>query len=308
MSEKNRISVHSPLSVSFSESPNGDTTGTILGADTDRDIKTRKVPALKISCTGAFIVAASMLCSCSARNGSLTGSAPQANAIQANAIQANARFAADRSLQNSWSKSPSYQLAHHSEKAISERVRGGSILIARPAPQVNVMYAAAGSSRLSGSEPRMLGFAPTSANDKDTNDIDIVSQQLVATINRKASTVNISGIDSPGLVYQLGDSVPSGAYKVGLIQRNPRWYAPDAYYTRRNLKVPPAGSAPRFLKGALGIGAIFLQPLNALNTLLQIPLHCAKEYTEDVGGVQVPEETYLELQRAVELGKTVVIE
>lgn len=308
MSEKNRISVHSPLSVSFSESPNGDTTGTILGADTDRDITDRdikalKVPALKISCAGAFIVAASMLSACSARNGSLTGSA----------LQANARFAAARSSQNSWSKSPSYRLTHYSEKVISERIRGGSILIARPAPQVNVMYAAARSLRLSGSEPRMLGFAPTSANDKD-----VVSQQLIATINRKASTIKINGVKingvkitevgAPGLVQRLSDSVPSGAYKVGLIQRNPRWYAPDAYYTRRNLQVPPAGSAPRFLKGALGIGALFLEPLNALNTFLQIPLHCAKEYTEDVGGIQLHEETYLELQSAVELGKTVVIE
>jgi hypothetical protein len=120
--------------------------------------------------------------------------------------------------------------------------------------------------------------------------------------------IKIVGMDDTGHVSHVGESVPSGAYKVGLIQRNPRWYAPDAYYTSRNLKVPPAGSAPRFLKGALGVGAIFLQPLNALNTLLQIPLHCAKEYTADVGGVQLPENTYLELQRAMRLGNTVVIE
>jgi hypothetical protein len=149
----------------------------------------------------------------------------------------------------------------------------------------------------------MLGFSPTS-----TDENGLIRQRPVARIDRSESTIAINGMDEPGIVRQISESIPAGAYKVGLIQRNPRWYAPDSYYTQRNLNVPPAGSAPRFLKGALGIGAIFLQPLNTLNSLLQVPLHCAKEFTEDVGGVQLPEDTYLELQRALKLGNTVVIE
>lgn len=297
MSEKNPISLHlqaysASRSKSYSREPKTYFNTTESGDMNEmaRD-GARRSMVCRFPAAGAFIVAASMLTGCSAYSYDRSG------------LMSNALFSADHTSKraisnNSHLISESYQLAHLSEKTSS-----GSILIARPAPQINVMYASAGSSDLSRSEPRMLGFAPTSANEKG-----LISHTPVATINRKASTVAISGLDEPGIVRQISDSIPAGAYKVGLIQQNPRWYAPDSYYTRRKLSVPPAGSAPRFLKGALGIGAIFLQPLNALNSLLQIPLHCAREFSEDVGGVQLHEDTYLELQRALKLGNTVVIE
>lgn len=297
MSEKNLISFHRHRSPALNIQPiewhskdqedrntfSNPDSGNVNGG---RKSEARSLASYRIPCAGAFIVVASLLTGCA--GSSFTGSSMLPRHL----------FSADRSSKHNLLKSESYKIAHH-----SETTRSGSILIARPAPRVNVMYAAADSSRLSGSEPRILGFAPTLTDDKG-----LISQSPVATINRSAATVAVSGLDEPGVVRQISESIPSGPYKVGLIQRNPRWYAPDSYYTRRNLKVPPAGSAPRFLKGALGIGAIFLQPLNALNSLLQIPLHCAKEYTEDVGGVQLPEDTYLELQRALKLGNTVVIE
>jgi hypothetical protein len=255
-------------------SANGESAETILVTNNSLRSQVRKAAIQTFPCaTGALLVATSILSGCSAHTGSASSQA--------------SRLGSD-----------SYQLAH-----LGERTSGGSILIARPAPKINVMYAAAGSSGLPGSEPRMLGFAPISSEGKG-----LISQRPVATIKRSASTVTISGTNESGVVRHMSESVRSGTYKVGLMQRNPRWYAPDSYYTRRNLKVPPAGSAPRFLKGALGVGAIFLQPLHAINTLLQIPLHCAKEFTDDVGGVQVPENTYLELQHALKLGNEVVIE
>ena len=193
--------------------------------------------------------------------------------------------------------------AMNSTADFSLSANSGSILIARPAPRIspNVMYAAG--TRPLGSEPRMLGYAPSSTNGESIN-----YQTPIAKINRASSTIKMTESDDFRIVSHLSNLLPSGTYKVRLVQRNPRWYAPDSYYSRRKLLVPPAGSAPRFLKGALGIGAIFLQPLNALNSLLQIPLHCAKEFTEDVAGIQVPEKTYQELQEAVELGNTIVIE
>lgn len=39
---------------------------------------------------------------------------------------------------------------------------------------------------------------------------------------------------------------------------NPTWMAPDSYFVERDLPVPPEGDASRFLKGALGKRAVFL--------------------------------------------------
>lgn len=51
---------------------------------------------------------------------------------------------------------------------------------------------------------------------------------------------------------------PDGAFSVLLKQRNAVWFAPDDYYTARDLIPPSQTSRDRYLKGALGDFVVYL--------------------------------------------------
>jgi hypothetical protein len=54
-------------------------------------------------------------------------------------------------------------------------------------------------------------------------------------------------------------SITAPLQRVESITSKPLWYAPDEYFTRRKLVVPPPHSRDRYLRGAYGTKAILLE-------------------------------------------------
>jgi hypothetical protein len=143
----------------------------------------------------------------------------------------------------------------------------GSVLIARVAPQI---------SNLDESNYRALGFLPLPEPENRSAHIDL-----------KNNFIRINGKNAEYQIINSSLVIPSGSYTVLLKQQNPTWYAPDSYYQLRKLPVPPLGSKDRYLRGALGKHAIFLD-----NNLI---LHDTRAWSDEVGGVQLESQTLQEL-------------
>lgn len=90
-----------------------------------------------------------------------------------------------------------------------------------------------------------------------------------------------------------------GNYKVALKQSDPLWYAPPTYFLRRGIQVPADGSKARFMRGALGSKAIFLDR--------EIPIHAGPVWTEEIGGLRVSEEDMARIFDAVAIGGRVEV-
>jgi hypothetical protein len=93
--------------------------------------------------------------------------------------------------------------------------------------------------------------------------------------------------------------IEPGEYFLQHKQKNPLWYAPDTYFTRRNLTPPEQGNRLKYRKGALGKFAIY--------PTTSFPIHCAPVWSEDVGGLRVSLAELSSIYHIVPLGAPVVI-
>ena len=91
----------------------------------------------------------------------------------------------------------------------------------------------------------------------------------------------------------------TGKSPVALKVNNPTWYAPDSYYEKRSLPVPQNGSKDRYLKGALGNQAIFLESGEAI--------HNSKIWSDEVGGIRVSKGIMEILFPSIKLGEFINI-
>ncbi len=55
-------------------------------------------------------------------------------------------------------------------------------------------------------------------------------------------------------------STPTGNFQVQYKERDPVWIAPDWFFVENNLPVPEANHPSRYMKGTLGIAAVYLSP------------------------------------------------
>jgi hypothetical protein len=85
-----------------------------------------------------------------------------------------------------------------------------------------------------------------------------------------------------------------GSYAVALKQNDPLWYAPPTYFLRRGIQVPADGTKARFMRGALGSKAIFLDR--------EIPIHSGPVWTEEIGGLRVSADDMARIFDAVTVG------
>ena len=74
-------------------------------------------------------------------------------------------------------------------------------------------------------------------------------------------------------------SIEEGEYYLQHKQKEPLWYAPDDYFKRRRLAVPPVGNRLRYRRGALGKYALYPTTTFAI--------HCGPIWSEDVGGLRI---------------------
>lgn len=149
----------------------------------------------------------------------------------------------------------------------------GSILIARPAPMVFI-----------GSEGSLLGFFGTSSVQ-----IDRSRGEIVVT-GAESIRVKISGIEN----------LTGSEAVVSLKQKDPVWYAPEEYYRKRGLVVPPDYSRDRFLKGVLGEYVLYLND--------EVPLHSGRFELDEVGGLRAEDtKDFSKIYYALNVGSKVSI-
>lgn len=94
-------------------------------------------------------------------------------------------------------------------------------------------------------------------------------------------------------------SLDPGDYFLQHKQKDPLWYAPNEYFAKRQLNVPPENDRRRYRKGALGKFALF--------PTTTFPIHCAPVWTSDVGGVRVSESDLHSIFVMIPVGAPVVI-
>lgn len=94
-------------------------------------------------------------------------------------------------------------------------------------------------------------------------------------------------------------SLPNGDYFLQRKQKEPIWYAPDNYFTNRQLKLPSAEDKLRYRKGALGKFALF--------PTTSFPIHCAPLWSEEVGGLKVTPADLASIYYMIQVGAPIVV-
>ncbi|MCB0329108.1 MAG: hypothetical protein KDD70_05580 [Bdellovibrionales bacterium] len=88
------------------------------------------------------------------------------------------------------------------------------------------------------------------------------------------------------------------------ISKNPTWMAPDSYFLERGLPIPPEGDASRFLKGALGEIALFLDNGTVIHSGPEFSL--GSKHTAP-NGFRVAKSELVKLSELVQYGTKIVI-
>ena len=188
-----------------------------------------------------------------------------------------------------------------SEQKIVTFNNQGSLIISRKAPEFSVMYSKKNSLKSSKKE---LGFVnlPENINkelednssqktwiliDKTSNEVTIFSENKnnYSTVFEKTTAKNL-------------ETLTPGVYTVQLKVKDPSWYASDSYYENRNLDIPNSGDKNRFLKGALGEYALFIDNLT--------PLYSTQFSTNEINGVNI-NGNCKNLYDKVQIGSRVII-
>ena len=136
--------------------------------------------------------------------------------------------------------------------------------------------------------PPTNGFVP--ADNETWMEISAASQKI-SLFHGKTLVKEIQG---------EGDvAIARGDYFLQHKQKHPVWYAPDSYFAKRLLNVPPAGDRLRYRRGALGDFALY--------PTTSFPIHSAALWTEEVGGLRVSPEDLASLYLELPVGAPIVI-
>jgi lipoprotein-anchoring transpeptidase ErfK/SrfK len=85
---------------------------------------------------------------------------------------------------------------------------------------------------------------------------------------------------------------PTGIFEVGRMKKDPVWYAPDWHYLEKGQRPPPRDDPRRYLPGALGDFALYIDDEIAIhgtkdrNSVGRASSHgCIRMYNEDIAAV-----------------------
>ena len=147
----------------------------------------------------------------------------------------------------------------------------------------------------------VFGFMPSSKG----SSINRSGSPLVAGtwVEVAASSGKVSLMKGNELVKQgtleLSKALVAGTYRVVHRQKDPLWHANDDYFLTRKMALPPVGSHDRYLRGALGDVAIYLDGDTAI--------HNGPIADPGVGGIKVDGELAHLLYNELENGSVVVV-
>jgi hypothetical protein len=142
----------------------------------------------------------------------------------------------------------------------------------------------------------LLGYVPPSiafvpAQNETWIKLDRKSNTL--TVLKGASVVK--EIQGEGAV-----DLEPGVYSLQFKQKDPSWYAPDDYFVKRHLVVPPEGDSRRFRRGALGTYALYPTATFAV--------HSGSIWSKDVGGLKISKSELSSIYYLLPLGASVQVE
>jgi len=157
----------------------------------------------------------------------------------------------------------------------------GVIVLSRPAPMV---------SNVSG-EISALGFLPVQAA---PSGVWLAINSAGTTLSLMDGDKVLSSVSGEGI-----QKIKPGEYKLMHKQRSALWYAPDSYFSARNLPVPPQGDRLRFRRGALGDFVLFINK--------ETPIHSGPIWLDEIGGIRMNENDISRIYYRLPVGATIEV-
>jgi hypothetical protein len=166
----------------------------------------------------------------------------------------------------------------------------GSLALSRPVPPPSKLLAAA-PLEVASDTPRASLKASSTENSN--------AASIVISRNDKTLTAMRPG-ESPLVLRTEGaQHLKAGSFSITQKQEDPLWYAPNRYFTKRSLSVPPEGSRERFKRAALGSRTLFLND--------QTPIHSGPVWMQEIGGLQVKPSEMAQIYSMIAIGTRVEV-
>ncbi len=137
-------------------------------------------------------------------------------------------------------------------------------------------------------------FPPTASFNPADNELWIEIDSSTKELRVFKGTDQIKKLKGEGEV-----TLAPGEYPLQHKQKNPLWYAPDEYFEKRLLKVPPRGDTFRYRRGALGTYAIY--------PTTSFPIHSGPFWSDEIGGFKVSEADLAAIFLMIKPGTPVIV-
>lgn len=146
-----------------------------------------------------------------------------------------------------------------------------------------------------GSYAPLLGFVPVHASFQPADN------EMWMELERETSTIRVyKGKEKLKEVKGEGKiSLAPGEYPLQHKQKNPLWYAPDEYFEKRQLKIPPRGDHFRYRRGALGSHAIY--------PTMDFIIHSGPFMSEEIGGLKISDSDLTSIFSLINVGFPIVV-
>jgi hypothetical protein len=164
----------------------------------------------------------------------------------------------------------------------------GTIVLSRQLPAESQEVSQEVFSPVLGYIPPMTGILPAS------NEMWIEIDTQALSVSLYHGNEIVKSFKAEGTV-----TIAPGKYALQYKQKYPTWYAPNSYFEKRALSVPAEQDRSRFMKGALGEYALY--PTSGFI------IHSAPFYSNDVGGLRVPEDELSAIFSQLQVGSSVVV-
>lgn len=141
----------------------------------------------------------------------------------------------------------------------------------------------------------LVGFFPLSIQFKPADNevwMQIIKDQNQIEVYRGKDLIKT-------IVTEGSVALAPGEYPLQHKQRNPLWYAPDEYFSKRELRVPPRGDHFRYRRGALGNYAVY--------PTMDFVIHSGPFWSEEVGGLKVSEADLAAIFVMLNIGTPIIV-
>ena len=136
--------------------------------------------------------------------------------------------------------------------------------------------------------PPLMSFVP--AENEVWLEVDRTTAKIAVYKGREV----VKQIQGEGVV-----SMNTGEYFLQHKQKQPLWYAPNEYFTKRQLAVPASENRLRYRRGALGDLALY--------PTTTFPIHSAPLWSDEVGGLRISETDLAAIYFMLPVGAPVVV-